>query len=353
MSQLNNFHKYDYPQGMLLKLLYICALPLTIMAADYDPATADSEILVPKIVSKALFTDIVATDTGAVAVGERGHILKTSNYTDWVQLPVPTRSLLTNVYIRGANLWAVGHEEVILHSSDGGSTWVRQHVKSDALGPLLDILFVDDNRGIAVGAEGKMLTTTDAGKTWIDGDITTRVIDAPKAAALIDESESGFVSDDIGVDETPPHLNAIVQSKAGLLIVGETGAVFRSSDEGASWARIDFPYRGPLFGAVVLDDQSILVYGLAGNAYLTADLGTSWTKLETNTEASLFGAVAVNGARAVLVGARGTFLTKAADSNALKAFTFSDGGVLGGVVQRGESDFTVVGENGILAYSPK
>ena len=357
MAPLNNVYKCDYPQRMILKFLCVCILPFSALAADYDPATADTEILVSKIVAKALFTDIVATDTGAIAVGERGHILKTSNYTDWVQLPVPTRSLLTNVYVRGASLWAVGHEEIILHSADGGSTWQRQHVNSDAFGPLLDILFVDDNQGFAVGAEGKMLTTSDAGKTWIDGNITARMNDATASAASSAsgdaDDESGLASDDIGVDETPPHLNSIVQSSAGLLIVGETGAAFTSRDAGKTWARIEFPYHGPLFGAVVLDDQSIIAYGLAGNAYLTADLGTSWTKLETNTDASLFGAVAVSGARAVLVGARGTFLTKAAGSNALKAFTFSDGGVLGGVVQRGDSEFTVVGENGILAYSPK
>ena len=357
MPPLRNSHKCDYPKRMMLKILCICMLPFSIIAADYDPATADSEILVPKIVAKALFTDVVATEAGAVAVGERGHILKTSNYIDWAQLPVPTRSLLTNVYVRGANLWAVGHEEVILHSADGGSTWERQHVNSDAFGPLLDILFTDENHGIAVGAEGKMLTTVDAGKTWVDGEITTRMNDAPTSSASITsvdaDDEEGLASDDIGVDETPPHLNAIVQNKAGLLIVGETGAAFTSRNAGETWTRIEFPYPGPLFGAVVLDDESIIAYGLAGNAYLTSDLGANWTKLETNTDASLFGAVAVSGARAVLVGARGTFLTKAAGSNALKLFTFSDGGVLGGVVQRSDTEFTVVGENGILAYSPK
>ncbi len=353
MSSLSNFNKCGSAKRMLLKLLCFCGLPFSIMAAGYEPATADSEILVPNIVTKALFTDIVATETGAIAVGERGHILKTSNYTDWVQLPVPTRSLLTNVYARGGNLWAVGHEEVILHSADGGSTWERQHANSDASGPLLDILFVDDSRGIAVGAEGKMLTTSDAGKTWIDGAITSRMTGAAVTKAAVDADVSGLASDDIGVDETPPHLNAIVQSKAGLMIVGETGAAYSSRDGGETWSRIVFPYSGPLFGAVVLDDQSIIAYGLAGNAYITADLGSSWTKLETNTDASLFGGVAVSGGRAVLVGARGTFLTKAAQSNALKAFTFSDGGVLGGVVQRSETEFTVVGENGILAYSPK
>lgn len=353
MMSISNFHKCDYPQKMLFVLLCFCTLPFSVFAAEYDPATADSEILVPSIVAKALFTDIIATDTGAIAVGERGHILKTSNYADWVQLPVPTRSLLTNVYARGANLWAVGHEEVILHSADGGSTWERQHVNSEAFGPLLDILFIDDARGFAIGAEGKMFATSDAGKTWIDGSITSRIVNAPVAAKVDSNDDAGLASDDIGVDETPPHLNGIVQNGAGLLIVGETGAAFRSRDAGVSWDKLDFPYSGPLFGALVLDDESILAYGLSGNVYQTRDLGSNWTKLETNTDASLFGAVAVKGGRAVLVGARGTFLTKAPDSNALKAFTFSEGGVLGGVVQRAESDFTVVGENGILAYSPK
>ncbi len=353
MPPSSNSLKFNLRYGALLQLLCLCAMPVSLLAADYDPAIQDAEILVPSIVAKALLTDIVATDTGAVTVGERGHILKTSNYTDWVQLPVPTRSLLTNVFVRGANLWAVGHEEVILHSADGGSSWSRQNVNSEALGPLLDILFVDDVTGFAVGAEGKMLTTSDGGETWLDGSITARMVDSPGAVAAVVADDEGLASDDIGIDETPPHLNAIVQSQDGLLIVGETGAAFRSQDLGKTWAKIQFPYAGPLFGAVVLDDDSIIAYGLSGNAYATTDLGSNWSKLETNTDASLFGAIAVKGGRAVLVGARGTFLTKSPDSSALKAFTFSDGGVLGGVVQRGESDFTVVGENGILAYSPK
>ena len=155
MPPSSNSLKFNLRYGALLQLLCLCAMPASLLAADYDPAIQDAEILVPSIVAKALLTDIVATDTGAVTVGERGHILKTSNYTDWVQLPVPTRSLLTNVFVRGANLWAVGHEEIILHSADGGSSWARQHVNSEALGPLLDILFVDDATGFAVGCGRK------------------------------------------------------------------------------------------------------------------------------------------------------------------------------------------------------
>jgi photosystem II stability/assembly factor-like uncharacterized protein len=322
-------------------------------AADYDPTTADAELLDPNIAKLALFTDITATDTGAVAVGERGHILKSSNLSDWVQLPVPTRSLLTNVYAKGPNLWAVGHEEIILHSADGGSTWKRQHVNADAFGPLLDVIFLDENRGFAIGAEGKMLQTTDGGANWVDGNITDRLNATKPVAAAASEDDSGLASDDIGVDETPPHLNAVVQNKLGLLIVGESGAVYRSTDEAASWTRIALPYNGPLFGAIVLSNDGVLAYGLNGNAFLTSDLGSTWEKLETGTEATLLGAVAVPGRRAVIVGSRGVVLTKDADSSILKTFTFGDGGVLGGVLQRGDTEFVVVGENGILSYSPK
>jgi photosystem II stability/assembly factor-like uncharacterized protein len=323
------------------------------LAADYEPATADSEVLNPSIVTKALFTDIVATETGAIAVGERGHILKSSDLTKWVQLPVPTRSVLTNVYARGSLMWAVGHEEVILHSLDGGSSWTRQHVQPDAFGPLLDIFFLDDQKGFAIGAEGKMLSTADGGQTWVDGNISERLNAAAPVAKVVDEADDGMASDDIGEDETPPHLNAAVVSSKGILIVGETGAVFRSTDGGEKWTRMAFPYNGPMFGAIKMEDDSIIAFGLNGHVYQTADLGSTWTRLESNTDTSLMGALAISGNRAVFVGARGSVLLKPADSNALKPFTFSDGGVLAGVIAKSETEFTVVGENGIFNFSPK
>jgi photosystem II stability/assembly factor-like uncharacterized protein len=338
-----------------LAALSICLSSTCLLsAAEYEPATADAEVLNPNIVTRALFTDIVSTDTASIAVGERGHILKSSDLVKWVQLPVPTRSVLTNVYARGSNLWAVGHEEVIVHSQDGGSTWTRQHVMPDAFGPLLDVFFLDDSKGFAIGAEGKMLTTSDAGITWVDGNITDRLaVVKPKQAMAQEQSDAGLASDDIGEDETPPHLNGAVVTNAGIVIVGETGAIFRSTDAGESWARMDFPYNGPMFGAIRMEDDSIIAYGLNGNIFQTRDLATTWTKLESNTDTSLMGGLAIAGNRAVFVGSRGSVLLKPADSDALKSFTFSDGGILAGVVSKSDSEFTLVGENGIFNFSPK
>jgi photosystem II stability/assembly factor-like uncharacterized protein len=334
-----------------ISLVLLGALAPLAQAAEYDPATADAELLNAKIVTKSLLTDVVATESGAVAVGERGHVLKSSNLTDWVQLPVPTRSVLTNVYALGAHLWAVGHEEVILHSADGGSTWARQHVNVDALGPLLDVIFLDPQRGFAFGAEGRMLTTSDGGATWNADNITSRLTTSTVKKEEV-ETDDGLASDDIGEDETPPHLNAVVRNSQGMLIVGESGAVFKSTDDGASWTRLALPYTGPLFGAIVMEDDSIIGYGLNGHVFQTRDLGTNWLALETNTEASIMGGVAIVGNRAVFVGARGTVLLKPADADSMKAFTFSDGGILSGVISRSETEFTLVGENGIFTYSP-
>lgn len=328
-------------------------LPLSnfAFAEGYEPATTEAEIL-PKA-SSSLLTDITTTGMGAVAIGERGHILVSSNLNTWRQVAAPTRSLLTNVFAIDSDVWAVGHEEVILHSTDGGNTWIRQHADPTAFGPLLDIFFFDSKRGFAVGAEGIYFTTEDSGTTWKKQSITD-LTEAPAVVAASSEKVAGsLASSDLGMDETPPHLNAIVRSSLGLMIVGESGAIFRSTDEGASWTRLELNYNGSMFGAIVLDDSSVIVYGLNGHAFQTKDLGTTWEALVTNTDASLMGGVAVPGARAVLVGARGAVLTKDPSSSALKAFNYSDGGALAGVLLRGEKEFVVVGENGVSVYEPK
>lgn len=323
--------------------------------APYDPATADSELM-PRA-AEALVTDIVASGNGAVAVGERGHVFLIDAAGVATQVKVPTRSLLTNVYALDTLVWAVGHEEIILHSADAGHHWVRQHVNTEATGPLLDLLMLDGQKGLAIGAEGTILETSDGGANWERLVITDRQVGGAAPAAVIDEDDDEdalVASDDIGFDETPPHLNAIVRTPQGLLIVGEGGAGYRSRDEGQSWERLELPYTGSMFGALVLDDQSVLVYGLRGKVFETRDFGNTWEELNSGTDVGLMGGAAVPGGRAVLVGGSGTLLTKDAGNPNLKRFEVDNGGLLGGVLHRpgATPPFIVVGENGIAPFNP-
>ena len=320
----------------------------------YDPATANSEVMPIKQMMQALYTDIITTDTGAVAIGERGHILHSNNMRDWKQSVSPTRSLLTNAFALGNHVWAVGHEQVILHSSDGGSTWARQYLKLDAFGPLLDILFLDAQRGFAIGVEGAILSSGDGGVTWTESVITDKTVGAVAVeAAVVDDADLSVASDDMGVDETPPHLNAIARSALGLLIVGENGAVFSSTDQGASWVRRSLPYNGSMFGVITLDDGSMAAFGLNGNVFQTTDLGVTWQKLSSDTDASIMGGAAASNGRAVFVGARGVVLTKGSNTNVLAKFVFQDGGSLAGVLPISDDEFIVIGENGIKTFKPE
>ncbi|MGE4069622.1 MAG: YCF48-related protein [Lysobacterales bacterium] len=320
-----------------------------------DPATSPAQMLSLEQIERSLLLDATNSRDRAVVVGDRGHILVSESRSEWRQVASPTRSMLTAVTAVGNKLWAVGHDQVVIYSSDGGLTWTLQHHDITAEGPLLDVLFLDEERGYAIGAYGQFLSTTDSGANWTVELISDRVASgapADQADNLEIDPDSGLASSDMGTDEGDPHLNAIVQNPLGLLIVGETGSAYRSTDEGLSWVRETLPYEGSMFGAVALDNGTILAFGLRGNAFATGDLGRTWRQLQTGTEASLLGGAAVSGSRAVLVGASGTVLLLPAGSDQMRGYTFSDGGVMSGVLPLGETDFLTVGENGVATYQP-
>lgn len=172
--------------------------------------------------------DVVHAGKRLVAVGDRGHILYSDDQgSTWTQAKVPTRQLLTAVYfVDDKRGWAVGHDAQILASVDGGASWTQQFQDLKREAPLLDVWFKDAEHGIAVGAYGALIETTDAGKHWED--VSDRL-----------DNEDQF------------HLNAIAHIKdAGLFIVGEQGSMFRSSDDGQTWEKLEGPYEGSLFRVI-------------------------------------------------------------------------------------------------------
>ncbi len=323
-----------------------------------DPATAPAETLDLARIQRSLLVDVAEARDRAVIVGDRGHILVSESRSEWRQVPVPTRVLLTAVTAVDNRLWAVGHDQVIVYSSDGGLTWTLQNSDIAAEGPLLDVVFLDGERGFAIGAYGQFLSTSNSGASWEVQTISDRVAGVDPSSVPVDEPDdealddgSMLASTDVGEDEGDPHLNAIARTNAGLLIVGEAGSVYRSIDDGATWERSDLPYDGSMFTLVPLDNGRIVAAGLRGNVFVTGDLGRSWLSISSGTEASIFGGAAVGGSRALLVGASGTLLLASADTLELRLSTFADGGIMSAALPISESEFVLVGENGVATHS--
>lgn len=332
-----------------------------------DPAIQTAEVL-PKV-SKSLILDIADGANRAVAVGERGHILVSeSRRGDWRQIEgVPTRSNLTAVSAVGDRIVAVGHDGVILLSTDGGLTWSRKRLapfvpdnmdlKNGA--PLLDVLMYDESNGYAVGAYSLLLRTSDGGESWqsinILGKSDDEVLDTQETDdAMANDENWTFDDSDLALDEeTDPHLNGIARTGDGsIMIVAERGAAFRSTDDGATWQRIQLPYEGSMFGVIGFEGKHVLAFGLRGNVYESFDLGDNWNKLETGTELSLMGGVGWQGGGAALVGANGAVLVRKSADEALTLTAAPEGTVLSSVLAISASELSLAGESGLSFYQP-
>jgi len=180
------------------------------------------------------------------------------------------------------------------------------------------MLFMDAKHGFAIGAYSLMLETQDGGATWKSRKINSAVV-TPKAAPVASEAGT-FSEEDLALgDEADPHFNAMTQLTDGtLVIVGERGTVYRSSDKGANWNKLAFPYKGSMFGVMSWNDNNILAYGLRGNIFESTDRGDSWNKLQSGNNATLMGGVDMLNGGAVLVGANGVVLRR---NDAASAFT--------------------------------
>jgi photosystem II stability/assembly factor-like uncharacterized protein len=287
----------------------LLAALLTVAVADVandplDESNKPAEIL--PLASRSLLLDVASAGSRLIAVGDRGHVLLSDDAgATWRQAKqVPTRAMLTAVYfVDGTNGWAVGHDETILNSTDGGETWTRSHFAPEAQQPLLDVWFADASRGIAVGAYGTYFTTSDGGKTWAN---TKFAVTAPAAPAATNKP----AADEEFEDELPPdyHLNRIVAAGSRLYIGAEAGNLYTSVDGGTTWTQLASPYDGSFYGLLPLEGDGLLAFGLRGNLWRSADAGATWIKIETGTVAMLTDGLRKPDGTLVVAGLSGTVL---------------------------------------------
>ena len=250
--------------------------------------TAPAEIAERSV--STLLTDIVETGGQYVAVGWRGHILRSTNARDWRQADVPVNVLLTAVDFVGDDLgWVVGHDGVILHTDDAGNTWQVQHYIEGGAS-LLDVLFLDEDRGIAVGTYGAMMQTVDGGRSW---SVTEN--------ALTDE---GF------------HLNdLIVLGDGSILVVGEFGTMAHSTDRGETWVSLESPYESSLFAAAPRGEKGAVIGGLRGNLFLASDVNAGeWSQVNNPAQQSVFGITRLGDQRYAIAALNGTLQVLDGDS---------------------------------------
>ncbi len=320
----------------------MACMPLSFAQETEVPSTEPA--METQLAHRALLLDAAQAGDRLVAVGGRGHIIYSDDLGQtWTQASSPVRQVLTAVYfVDEQHGWAVGHDSLILHSSDAGETWELQYRDPaldqpvDEFGllekPLMDVWFRDTQTGFAMGGYGLFLRTDDGGQTW--------------------EDRTDDIDNDFGF-----HYSAITEvTDTGLFLVAEMGAMFRSFDYGDTWETIpeeQQPYEGSLFGVVGTDTPGeVLTWGLRGNMFRSADFGDTWEQVDLMTadngplEATLLGGHKTDDGRLVITGLGGTVVTSLDGGESFQIMTRPDRANLATGRPLADGSFLLLGQRG-------
>jgi photosystem II stability/assembly factor-like uncharacterized protein len=228
--------------------------------------------------------------------------------------------------------WASGRWGCILHTQDGGKTWVRENTNTDYT--LSSIFFLDANNGWAVGDGGTILHSTDGGKTWekqkspVDFFLMDVCFVSPLKGFIVSErthilsTEDGGETWKVQFTDQDFILKAITFSDSfNGWAVGEYGFIYHTSDGGTTWVKQsgyftisdltgDIEGANYLFAAEALDAQRVWAVGVDGYVLKTEDGGKTWQEVSGMPKTHLFG-VSSDKKSTILICGNGTFILSA------------------------------------------
>lgn len=215
-----------------------------------------------------------------------------SKIIGWVQQTSGTNQPLFGItYPTQTTGVAVGHDGIILRTTDGGDEWIQ--VASRTANALYGISFANSTTGVAVGAQGTIVRTTDAGISW--------------SAQTFGGQNYHFK----GVDFSQLNTAYAVGFYTSLTTNVQWGIIVRSVDGGLSWSRVyeeqrfsfeDVSFAGLNIGTVVGGYGS----GQREAIFHTTNGGTIWVNQSDTTFDKLFGVHFLDVNTGTAVGLQGT-----------------------------------------------
>jgi photosystem II stability/assembly factor-like uncharacterized protein len=203
--------------------------------------------------------------------------------------------------------WAVGISGLIIHTADGGKTWVKQNSGTDK--HLFTVYFPDCKNGWAAGNLNTIIHTADGGNTW-----------AQQKEG--ESSEKDFFAVDVSFNGL-----YFFDANEGWL-VGEFGTVYHTTDAGEHWNYVPTPELAPLklteqdweqprpslYDVRFADRNRGFILGIDGIMIKTEDGGKSWRKVDSKATRALY-SIAIVGDKCWAVGDRGNYVVSTDGGN--------------------------------------
>jgi photosystem II stability/assembly factor-like uncharacterized protein len=322
----------------LVTLLCAACLAAPLAAAQetkrYD--VLDLPAVQSPLAQNSLVYSLTRAGDRIVATGIRGHILYSDDLgKSWTQAEsVPVRSSLLDAVFPTPELgWAVGHDGVILHTGDGGKTWVKQAdgrelpkiglayyqekqavqpdneryallvdemnlaAESGPDRPLFKVFMRDATTGFVVGAYGTAFRTTDGGSHWYP---IMELTDLEQFVHLFDYAQ---------LPEGPAMADAAGNPGIGdMVLAGEMGTILAFDAASQQWRKQEFPYEGSMFTLLATGGDSLLAGGLRGLVFRSEDRGRSWQEVTKPASGAIVASVLLADGRIVLATQEGNLL---------------------------------------------
>ena len=162
---------------------------------------------------------------------------------------------ITDIFFVDQNTgWVVGSHNMILHTTDGGTTWVKQQTTPDTNNYFHIVFFVDKNFGWALGPTG-FIRTTNGGALW---GICTYSIQPYGAAFYFTDANNGWAN-------CPNYIGSIFSPMA------------HTTDGGITWTKINVGIVSPILSIKFTDSNH--GWASTGDSIIsTTDGGLTWSK---------------------------------------------------------------------------
>ena len=218
-----------------------------------------------------------------IAVGAQSVIWRINEVTGkWKKVRSPVKSdFYRIVFPDPQHGWIAGDAGTLLFSRDEGLSWsVVSTPVQDRF--LEDVDFPDPLHGFIVGERGTFLKTRDGGHSWVKMVFpTTQNLYAVHFRnrregwvagwhqTLLSTRDGGRTWSPVSlavprVTRQKPSFNALWGDQKDLLVVGDHGLVYFSSDKGRSFQRISLPVENDLYGVCRMGNGEIILVGEKG-----------------------------------------------------------------------------------------
>lgn len=210
------------------------------------------------------------------------------------------------------NVWAIGAENTILKTSDGGKTWPKIQTPVNTANPGLQSLSVVDKTNIWIsGDNGTVYNSNNNGNTWtmFDNDFFHKGLMqgicaiTPEKVYVVGQLSNGNKRGFIGFtldggiswDSVSPANNfnkykwlGIKSYGDAIVIYGEASRYMFSNDGGTTWKNDSIPTTGNVLGRADFNDLTMINSQTWWGAfdqnqiYITTDSGENWNLQQTN-----------------------------------------------------------------------